>query len=142
MTTEPARPAHSAPPCAAPGSSGGVLVVEDDPCSRDVMVRLLKMLGYSARPAGDGFAALEEARHSRPDLVLMDLSLPGIDGLETIRRFRTDPALAAVPIIALTGNVSETAREAVCEQGAAGFLEKPVDLPALQGFLDRYVSKG
>jgi CheY-like chemotaxis protein len=94
MTTDPAK---SAPSCAAPCSSGGVLVVEDDPCSRDVMVRLLKMLGYSARPAGDGFAALEEARQSRPGLVLMDLSLPGIDGLETIRRFRTDPALAAVP---------------------------------------------
>jgi CheY-like chemotaxis protein len=128
----------------APGSAGqvpSVLVVEDDEMSRHAMVRLLQMLGYRAEQADDGRRALEMARASHPRLVLMDLSMPGMDGLEAIRLFRDDPSLQEVPIVALTGNVSPAAREAVAKTGAAGFLEKPVDLTELETFLGRFIPK-
>jgi CheY-like chemotaxis protein len=125
----------------ASAGQDGVLVVEDDAMSRQLLVRLLQMLGYQAQEAGDGAEALDLARSRRPRLVLMDLSMPGMDGLEAIRRFHDDPLLQGVPIIALTGHVGSATRDAVCRHGAAGMLEKPIDLPALERFLDTYLPK-
>ncbi|WP_432979476.1 response regulator transcription factor [Dactylosporangium sp. CA-233914] len=100
-----------------------VLVVDDDPTVSDVVRRYLERADFSVRLAGDGPGALEEYRQERPDLVVLDLMLPGIDGLEVCRRLRAqDPAL---PIIMLTALGEESDRVLGLEIGADDYITKP-----------------
>jgi DNA-binding response OmpR family regulator len=100
-----------------------VLVVDDDPTVSDVVRRYLERADFGVRLAGDGPMALEEYRRDRPDLVVLDLMLPGIDGLEVCRRLRTqDPSL---PIIMLTALGEESDRVLGLEMGADDYITKP-----------------
>ncbi|WP_426507699.1 response regulator transcription factor [Dactylosporangium sp. McL0621] len=100
-----------------------VLVVDDDPTVSDVVRRYLERAEFGVRLARDGQAALDEYRHERPDLVVLDLMLPGIDGLEVCRRLRTqDPGL---PIIMLTALGEESDRVIGLEVGADDYVTKP-----------------
>ncbi|MFI5916092.1 response regulator transcription factor [Dactylosporangium sp. NPDC051541] len=100
-----------------------VLVVDDDPTVSDVVRRYLERADFGVRLAGDGPMALEEYRRDRPDLVVLDLMLPGIDGLEVCRRLRTqDPSL---PIIMLTALGEESDRVLGLELGADDYITKP-----------------
>jgi DNA-binding response OmpR family regulator len=99
-----------------------VLVVDDDPTVAEVVVRYLEREGYAVACARDGHAALKEARSHLPDLVVLDLMLPGIDGLEVYRRLR---ALAPVPVIMLTARGDENDRVAGLELGADDYVSKP-----------------
>jgi len=103
-----------------------VLVVDDNPINRDVVVELLEDLLLSVDVAGDGEAALEVLAQTPYDLVLMDVQMPVMDGLEATRRLRGQPALAGLPVIAMTANAFEEDRHACLEAGMNDYLAKPV----------------
>jgi DNA-binding response OmpR family regulator len=102
-----------------------VLVVEDEPDIRALIVHHLERDGFRCRTAGSGSEALAAVRTAAPDLVLLDVMLPGMDGLEVCRRLRADAAAAAVPIIMLTAKADEVDRVVGLELGADDYVSKP-----------------
>jgi len=108
-----------------------LLLVEDNELNRDMLSRRLEKRGYTVLLAEDARRGLDLVRESRPDLVLMDMSLPGIDGWEASRRLKADPGSAKLPIIALTAHALADDRERALEAGCDEFEPKPVDLAAL-----------
>jgi CheY-like chemotaxis protein len=107
------------------------LLVEDNDLNRDMLVRRLARHGIAATCAVDGEDGVRQAVSSRPDVILMDISLPVIDGWEAIRRIRAVPETAAIPIIALTAHVLKEDRERADAAGCFGFVSKPIDMPVL-----------
>jgi Response regulators consisting of a CheY-like receiver domain and a winged-helix DNA-binding domain len=108
-----------------------ILVVEDNDQNRDMLGRRLARRGYEVSLAEDGAVALTLIRAEHPDLVLMDLSLPVVDGWEAIRRVRADPSTRRMPIIALTAHAMPADREQALAAGADDYDVKPIDLPRL-----------
>lgn len=104
-----------------------VLVVDDCPDTRETLRLVLGLWGYAVETAKDGRAALGAAVLFRPDVVLMDLALPAMDGYETARRLRRLPGLEGLPIVALTGYATEEDRKRSEAEGWAGHLAKPAD---------------
>src|SRR5437867_6259834 len=102
-----------------------VLVVEDEPDIRALIVHHLTRDGFRCRTAADGTEALTRLRAAAPDLIVLDLMLPGIDGLEVTRRLRAEPAWSAVPIIMLTAKADEVDRVVGLELGADDYVAKP-----------------
>ena len=102
-----------------------MLVVEDDSPIRTLLTDLLKDAGYSVAEAIDGFQALDHLREQRPDLIVLDLMLPGLGGLEVCRRLRSDRETAGVPIIMLTAKADEVDRVVGLELGADDYVVKP-----------------
>jgi len=102
-----------------------VLVVEDEPDIRDLIVLHLAREGFRCRTASNGVDALREARAALPDLVVLDLMLPGLGGLEVCRRLRAEPATASLPIIMLTAKADEVDRVVGLEMGADDYVVKP-----------------
>src|SRR5687767_8215237 len=114
-----------------------VLVVDDIADSRFVLTRLMWSSDYRVVEAADGAAALEAARRERPDLVLLDLNLPVMDGLEVARRLRELPEVKAVPIVAVTAYDYYGIREAALEAGCDEYLSKPLDFDELARVVNR-----
>ena len=104
---------------------GHVLVVDDDPIVREVLQRYLLREGFEVTAAADGAAALSAVHESGPDLVLLDLMLPRVDGLEVFRRLRADAETADTAVIMLTAKGSETDRIVGLESGADDYVSKP-----------------
>ena len=102
-----------------------VLVVEDEPDIRNLVVHHLTREGFRCRAVGTGADALARVKPITPDLVVLDLMLPGMDGLEVCRRLRADPATASVPIIMLTAKADEVDRVVGLEMGADDYIVKP-----------------
>src|SRR5215813_5593796 len=111
-------------PSPSDSDASSVLVVDDEPTIVEIVGRYLERAGYEARGAGDGFEALELAAAERPDLVVLDLMLPGIDGIEVMRRLREleGPPLA---VILLTARGEESDRLVGLRQGADDYVVKP-----------------
>ena len=118
-----------------------ILYVEDNTPNFQLVQRILGHDGHEVIHAPDGIAALDEARRQHPDLVLMDLGLPGMDGYETARRLRELPETAAVPIAALTASVRDADRAKAKAQGFAGFIEKPFRMDVLRKEVQRLLRK-
>jgi two-component system cell cycle response regulator DivK len=108
-----------------------ILLVEDNEMNRDMLSRRLVRQGYDVILALDGEAGVALAAALRPDLILMDMSLPGIDGREATRRIRSEPELRHIPIIALTAHAMTGDREAAAAAGCDDYDTKPVELPRL-----------
>ena len=106
-------------------SRGAVLLVEDEPTIADVVARYLRRAGYETRVVGDGPAALAAVGARRPDLVVLDVMLPGFDGLEVMRRLREDQATSRVAIVLLTARGHESDRVAGLQLGADDYVVKP-----------------
>ena len=105
-----------------------VLVVDDDTAIRELMVAAFEEGGYHVLQAADGAQALHLVSQAKPAVVVLDIQMPGIDGLEVARRLKADPATAAIPLVA----VSAHAREAeVLASGCCAFVAKPFDLAVL-----------
>jgi CheY-like chemotaxis protein len=104
-----------------------VLVVDDDPDTRQVVRWMLEEWGYFVLEAADGRQALEVAEKGRPDVVLMDLAMPVVDGFDAIRSIRKHPALKDTPVIALTAFDMAVSRNRAEAAGADYYLSKPVD---------------
>ncbi|MGY0798859.1 response regulator [Lysobacter sp. A286] len=113
-----------------------ILLVEDNEMNRDMLSRRLKRRGYEVAIAIDGQAALDRVASEMPQLVLMDMSLPVIDGWETTRRMKADPRTANIPIIALTAHAMMEDRERALAAGCDDFDTKPVDLERLVGKIE------
>jgi CheY-like chemotaxis protein len=104
-----------------------VLLVEDNEDNRVVYATLLRYVGYVVRTAADGEEALAIAHAARPSLILMDLSVPIVDGLEATRRLKGHPATAGIPVIALTAHALPADRERCFQAGCDGYLAKPCE---------------
>jgi PAS domain S-box-containing protein len=104
-----------------------ILVVDDDPYVRPVLVRLLQRNGLRVSSASEGYAALAAVEADRPDVILLDIKMPGLDGFEVLRRLKARPETAQIPVIVLTANdLSDTTRAQGIELGARAYLEKPI----------------
>jgi CheY-like chemotaxis protein len=110
-----------------------ILLVEDNEMNRDMLSRRLRRHGYEVEIATDVQVGLETARAGSFDLILMDLSLPVIDGWEASRQLKADPATRSIPIIALTAHAMAGDREKALEAGCDDYDLKPVDFPRLLG---------
>jgi two-component system, cell cycle response regulator DivK len=108
-----------------------ILLVEDNELNRDMLSRRLVRRGYEITIAVDGRQALERAVADAPELILMDLSLPEIDGWEATRRLKADIATRPIPVIALTAHAMAGDREKALDAGCDDFDTKPVELPRL-----------
>ena len=102
-----------------------VLIVEDSEDAREMYSDYLRVSGMRVEEAGDGIEAIEKCRALMPDIVLMDVSLPGLDGWEVTSMIKSDPVTARIPIIALTGHVFPEEIETARDVGCHGFLAKP-----------------
>jgi CheY-like chemotaxis protein len=111
--------------------SARVLLVEDNEANADMLSRRLTRQGFEVRLATDGLQAVEQAQRERPDLILMDISLPKIDGWEATRRLKADAATASVPIVALTAHAMVADRQKCLDAGCDEFETKPIDLKRL-----------
>ena len=108
-----------------------ILIVEDNEMNRDMLSRRLKRRGYEVLVAVDGEMGIDLARTQAPDLILMDMSLPLIDGWEATRRLKADETLAHIPVIALTAHAMASDREKAIEAGCDDYDTKPIDLTRL-----------
>ncbi len=113
------------------GSLAKILVVEDNQDNREMVVKALKFNGYEAVEAVDGEEAIEKARTEHPDLILLDIFLPKIDGYEATRRLKGDTSLRNIPIIALTAHAMKGSMEEALAAGCDGYIPKPIDVREL-----------
>jgi len=108
-----------------------ILLVEDNEMNRDMLSRRLARKGFDVVQALDGLEGVERARTDAPDLILMDMSLPRIDGWEATRRLKADPNLRRIPVIALTAHAMDGDREKALQAGCDDYDTKPIELPRL-----------
>ena len=108
-----------------------ILYIEDNPGNLLLVKRVLEAEGYSVSEATDGPSGLALAAQLRPDLILLDINLPEMDGYDLARRFRNTPGLEHVPILAITANVMRGDRERTLEAGCDGYIMKPIDVDRL-----------
>jgi two-component system, cell cycle response regulator DivK len=113
-----------------------ILLVEDNEMNRDMLSRRLQRRGYEVLTAVDGESGLALTKSETPALVLMDMSLPGIDGWEATRQLKADPATRAIPVIALTAHAMAGDREQALAAGCDDFDIKPIDLDRLLGKIE------
>ena len=118
------------------------LVVEDFEDSRFMMRKLLEMAGYRVVEATDGEEAVEVALEERPALILMDLSLPKLDGLAATRKIRKHKGFGNVPIVAVSAHDSPESRQEALDAGCNEYVAKPVDFDQLNTLLERFITKG
>jgi CheY-like chemotaxis protein len=104
-----------------------VLLVEDNEVNRYLASFLLERGGFTVVTANNGLEALEQARARKPDLILMDIQMPVMDGYEATRALKADPALQSVPVVALTAYAMPHEREQALAAGCDGHIEKPID---------------
>ena len=107
------------------GAQPLVLLVDDTEDNRDVYAHYLKMSGFRVELAVDGFEAVEKAARLHPDVIVMDVSMPRMDGWEATLQIKSAPATSAIPIIALTGHAVAASKRRAQEVGCSGFLTKP-----------------
>lgn len=114
-----------------------ILVIEDNEMNRDMLCRRLSRKGYSVLIAQDGVEGLTVARAECPDLIIMDLSLPRIDGWEATRRLKADGATCDIPVIALTAHAMSTDKDKALAAGCDDFDTKPIDFARLLDKIER-----
>lgn len=115
-----------------------VLVVDDTPSNVDLVRFLLESEGYVVRTASNADEAMAVLDEALPDLILMDIQLPGVDGLELTRRLKASQRTRAVPIVALSANAMDGDAEAALLSGCDGYLSKPIDTRAFPGLVARF----
>ncbi len=119
-----------------------ILLVEDNEMNRDMLSRRLERRGYEVIVAVDGKEGVARARAEVPDLVLMDMSLPVLDGWEATRQLKAAPETKSIPIVALTAHAMAGDREKALEAGCDDFDTKPIDLPRLLGKVEGLLGGG
>ena len=120
------------------GAGRLILIVEDNEKNLKLVRDVLQFHGFRTLEAINGEEAVVMAREHLPDLVLMDIALPGIDGVEATRQLKADPSTAATPIVALTASVMETDRARFGAAGFAGLIAKPIDVLTFPAQVLRY----
>jgi CheY-like chemotaxis protein len=123
-----------------PGKSYRILIAEDFEDNRIALKLMLNLAGFEVIEAGDGQQAIEAVRCDKPDLVLMDLSLPVIDGFEATRRLRAEAEFERLPIIIISAYDSEESRDDAFSSGGTDYLCKPVEFDDLKMMIDKYLN--
>jgi len=118
-----------------------ILYIEDNPENRMLMRRVLMSEGYEMEEAVDGQSGMEKAAENPPDLILMDINLPEIDGYEVTARLKQLPNMQGVPIIAVTANVMKGDREKTLAAGCDGYIQKPIDIDLLPSQIESFLKK-
>ena len=118
-----------------------ILIVEDNEINHDMLSRYLQMCGYDTVQAADGNSGFEMARQTAPDLVLMDVNLPEVDGWEITRRLKHDASTAGIPVIALTAHAMRGDREKSLAAGCDEYETKPIDFTRLIGKIESLISQ-
>jgi len=116
------------------GTPGKILVVDDNQDSRELVLKILKGKGHQLIEAVDGEDALEKVAAEQPDLILMDISLPKIDGYEVTRRLKQNKKFASIPVIALTAHAMKGDKEKALASGCDDYISKPINV---RDFYDR-----
>ena len=120
--------------------SNVILIVEDDPKNMKLVRDLLQFAGYSTIEAYDGKEGIELAREKRPDLILMDLHLPVVGGIEAAQTLKKDPTTKDIPIVALTASAMAGDKEKVLEAGLDGYITKPINVRQFLEHVAEYLS--
>jgi CheY-like chemotaxis protein len=113
------------------------LIAEDNAVNRELLRELLESRGYDVVEACDGQEALTVIEQTRPDILLLDIGMPKMDGFAVVRELRQDPRLAKLPVIAVTAYAMQGDREKVLGSGFDGYLSKPINVKALEQELER-----
>ena len=119
-----------------------ILLVEDNEMNADMLSRRLRRQGYQVRIATDGKSGLSQAQAVAPDLIIMDMGLPVIDGWTATRELKADPALRAIPVIALTAHAVVGDRDRALQAGCDDYDTKPVDWPRLLAKIEKLLAGG
>lgn len=124
----------AAPP--RPGASGNmprkrILVVEDNPLNMELVCVVFESHGYETWQARTGAEALERLGTGKPDLIVMDIQLPGLDGLTLTKRLKQEPATRDIPVLALTAHAMKGDRDRILEAGCSAYIQKPIDIKEL-----------
>ncbi len=119
-----------------------ILIVEDNEMNRDMLSRRLRRKGYDICVAEDGESGVAMATSEKPDLILMDMSLPVLDGWEATRRIKANPELASIPIVGLSAHAMETDRGKALEAGCDDYDTKPVELERLLEIIQKLTGEG
>jgi CheY-like chemotaxis protein len=120
-------------------NAGRILVVEDNALNLKLIRDVLQVAGYEVVEATTGEQGIALALERRPDLILMDIQLPGIDGSEALRSIRADPRTQAIPVVAVSAFAMKADRERAYRDGFDGYLEKPISIRALPGQVSGYL---
>ena len=118
-----------------------ILVAEDNAVNRELLRELLELRGYTVLEACDGQEALETIEQTYPELLLLDIGMPVLDGFAVVRKIRENPRLARLPVVAVTAYAMRGDREKILNSGFDGYLSKPVDPSSLTKELDRLLAK-
>jgi two-component system cell cycle response regulator DivK len=118
-----------------------ILLIEDNEMNREMLARRLLKRGFEMLLAEDGLIGVDKAQKQKPDLILMDMSLPNLDGWEASRQLKADPATVGIPIIALTAHAMAEDREKALAAGCDEFETKPVDLASLLAKMETLLGK-
>ena len=116
-----------------------ILVVEDNEINRDMVVRRLQRRGFTMVTAVDGQQGVDMTRSEKPDLILMDMSLPVLDGWEATRQIKSDPDIKHIPIIGLTAHAMVGDRDKAIQAGCNDYATKPVEFEKLVGLINRLI---
>jgi two-component system cell cycle response regulator DivK len=119
-----------------------ILIVEDNEKNLKLVRDVLQVKGYSTVEAGTAEDGLKIARDQKPALILMDIQLPGMSGIEALKALRANPATAAIPVVAITASVMQQDRQQIMSAGFDGFIEKPINLKALFDTVKKSVGQG
>ena len=116
-----------------------VLIVEDNELNMKLFHDLLDVQGYRVLQATNGKEAMEQVRAERPDLILMDIQLPEVSGLDVTRQIKSDPAIADIPVIAVTAFAMKSDEERIRDGGCEDYLAKPISVPVFLEKVKRYL---
>jgi two-component system, cell cycle response regulator DivK len=125
----------------SPANKGTILYVEDNPDNRMLVKRILLAEDYSLLEAIDGTDALNVLKTTHPDLILMDINMPDMDGYTLTAKIKALPGFERVPILALTANVMRGDKERTLEAGCDGYIQKPLDIDQLTREIEKFLSR-
>ena len=117
-----------------------ILIAEDNPTNRELLRELLEICGYTVAEACDGQEALAMVEQAPPDLLLLDIGMPLLDGFAVVRKLRENPRFASLPVVAVTAYAMQGDREKIMNSGFDGYLSKPVNSGSLVQELDRLLA--
>ncbi len=126
---------------AAPETKGTVLYIEDNPDNRLLVKRILLADDYELLEARNAFEALDVLAKVHPDLILMDINMPEMDGYTLTARIKSLPDFERTPILALTANVMRGDKEKTLEAGCDGYIQKPIDIDQLTRVIERFITR-
>jgi two-component system, cell cycle response regulator DivK len=119
-----------------------ILVIEDNPVNMELVTAILEINDYKVLRAADAEAGIELARAHRPDLILMDVQLPGMNGLEATRLIKADEAIGEIPVVALTAYAMKKDELDAQDAGCSGYITKPFHLESFLAEIGRYLKQG